>query len=1026
MDFARISIQKPVLTWLLVIGSLIGGYFGYLKVGRLEDPAFTIKEAVVITPYPGATAEQVELEVTDRLEAAIQRLESVKELRSKSYAGSSVIEVELMGTSGPDVIPQIWDELRRKVGDIQPYLPDGVMPSMVNDDFGDVYGILYTLYSDEVSPADLHAYAKRLRLQLLQVKDVADVQISGDIGEEFHVEFSPEQLASFGLHPGELLNGLVEQNKVTPAGGYSVGGRFAQIHPSGLFEGVEDLADLPIGRQGNDAFLRLGDVAGVTRGYEERPSQFIRFNGKNAILIGVSGRPNTNIVDVGKRVDARLLELDSERPLGVQMDSIYEQHTIVDNAVNGFVFNLALSVVIVVGVLCLFMGWRSGLVVGGVLFLTVAATVFFMFVLGIEMERISLGALIIAMGMLVDNAIVVAEGMLVRVQAGQDKLKAASEAVMSTWLPLLGATVVGVLAFSGIGLSSDATGEFTFSLFVVVSISLLLSWVFAVTVTPLFGHYILKRGDDSEADIDPYRGFLYSSYRWALKLSLRFRFTTIVILVALTMTSLFAFQFVKQSFFPDSNTPVFYVNAWTPFGTDIRTTSEMARKLEAAILKDERVESVASLVGAGAPRFMLVYSPEQPDSSYMQLIVRTYDDQVIDDLIQEILEGVRVELPELFVKTERVRLGPGVSAKIEARLIGEDPAELRRLGEKVKTLMYQDPILQDIRSSWREPVPVLRPQFDVERGMQQGVTRKDFAQQLQMLSEGAVFGVFRDADELIPIRVRLPEAERESSDDLGQRLVWSPGRNSWVPVDSFTTDITFTSEEGIIRRMDRERVLTIEANPIAGKLASEAQAGIRPVIENLELPRGYRLEWGGEWESSTEAQTALFKGLPLGYLGMLIIVILLFGKVRQPIVVWSVVPMSVIGISYGLLFSGVAFGFMALLGAISLTGMLLKNSIVLVDEIDARIASGKPRYDALVEASVSRMRPVALASVTTILGMLPLIFDAFFIGMAVTIMAGLAFATLLTLIAVPVVYKILFRIRMDETAESKTALAANK
>ncbi|RME73594.1 MAG: efflux RND transporter permease subunit, partial [Verrucomicrobia bacterium] len=634
MDLARLSIQKPVLTWLLVFGALIGGWIGYLKVGRLEDPAFTIKEAVVITPYPGATAEQVEREVTDKLEAAIQRLDSIKEIRSISYDGRSEIHVELLWTAGPDDIPQIWDELRRKVNDTQPFLPPGAGPSFVNDDFGDVYGLLYAIYSDTASPSELHRYAKRLRIKLLQVEDVADVQIAGAIGEEFHIELEPEQWARFGLNPAQLLSGLNTQNTVSESGGYRLGDRFARMQPTGLFDDLKDLADLPIGLPGDDAFLHLRDVADVSRGYAERPTQVTRFNGHNAVLIGISGRPKVNIVEVGKRVDLRLEELATERPIGIEIAPVYEQHKVVEKAVNGFVLNLVTSVAIVIGVLCLFMGWRTGVVVGGVLFLTVAGTVFLMYLLGTEMERISLGALIIAMGMLVDNAIVVAEGMLVRVQQGIDKLRAASEAVRTTWLPLLGATIVGILAFSGIGLSQDATGEFTFSLFVVITVSLLLSWVFAVTVTPLFGYYLLKSPKESG---DPYRGFLYTLYRAVLKFSLRHRVVTALSLLALTVGSILGFRFVKQSFFPDSNTPIVYVNTWKPFGTDIRATDETARRVEQLILADSRVENVTTLVGMGAPRFMLVYRPEQADSSYAQFIVRTHTHEVIDDLAADIV-----------------------------------------------------------------------------------------------------------------------------------------------------------------------------------------------------------------------------------------------------------------------------------------------------------------------------------------------------------------------------------------------------
>lgn len=1014
MDFAKISIQKPVLTWLLILGSLFGGYYGFLKVGRLEDPAFTIKEAIVVTRYAGASALEVESEVTDKLETAIQRLDSIKEVRSRSYAGRSVIEVELVGTAGPNEIPQIWDELRRKVGDTQAMLPPGAGPSFVNDDFGDVYGLFYAVNSSDLEPSELHAYAKRLKTQLLQVQDVADVQILGDISEELHIDVSPERMARFGLGPEELLSGIATQNMVSPAGGFRVGDRFARIRPTGMYRDADQLAEVPIGRKGAEAYLKLGDVSKVSRGYEERPERIVRHDGEASILLGVAGRPKVNIVDVGYRVEARILEMESERPLGIEISPVYEQHAVVDGAVNGFVLNLGLSVLIVVGVLCLFMGWRSGVVVGGVLFLTVAATVFGMKILGVEMERISLGALIIAMGMLVDNAIVVAEGMLVRVQGGMKKVDAASAAVRSTWLPLIGATVVGVLAFSGIGLSNDATGEFTFSLFVVIGISLMLSWVFAVTVTPLLGNYVLKKPKTSGDSVDPYRGILYAFYRFVLRISLRFKILTVLLLAVMTLASVYGFQFVKQSFFPDSNTPMFYLNVWKPFGADIRATDETAKEIEAILMADERVEAVTSLVGAGGPRFMLVYAPEQADPSYMQFIVRTEVDDVIEGLIADLKPKLATAHPELFFKTERVRLGPGAGAKIEVRIVGEDVATLRKLGDEIQGVLLADKKLESIRTDWRELAPVLRPEYDAERAQLQGLSRSDFAAQLRLLSEGAVFGVFREGDELIPVRVRLPEEDRVNPADLAHRLIWSPGRSGWIPLESVVSKIDLISEESLIRRKNRERTLTVQAEPVAGELASTALARVRPLVEALVLPDGYRLEWGGEYESSTDAQTSLFQGLPLGYLGMFVVVILLFGRVRQPLVIWSVVPMSIIGVTIGLLGTGVAFGFMALLGMISLTGMLLKNSIVLVDEIDVRIADGQPRYSAVLEASVSRARPVVLASLTTILGMAPLVFDAFFIGMAVTIMAGLAFATLLTLVAVPSIYALLFDIADSE------------
>jgi multidrug efflux pump subunit AcrB len=1021
MDISRYAIDRPVNTWLIVLVCLFGGLWGLLTLGRLEDPAFTIKQAVVVTQYPGATAQEVEEEISELLESAIQQLPQLKRLTSKSMPGVSEIEVEIKSTYDGDAIPQIWDELRRKVADAQRDLPAGAAAPVVNDDFGDVYGIFYAVTAPGYSDRDKRDMATFLRREILTVPGVAKVVTAGEPTETIYIEISNERLSTLGISVDQVLRTIASENAVEEAGASRIGDLRVRIGVQPGFDSVASIEALRIGRPGTTEQVSIVDVARVERSETEVPNHLIRFNGESAFTLAVAGVADANIVEIGRAVDAHLAQLQERIPLGLELHPVYEQHVVVDEAINSFIVNLALSIAIVIGVLCLFMGWRVGLVVGATLLLTVLGTLFFMRIFGIEMERISLGALIIAMGMLVDNAIVIAEGMLINMQRGLKAREAAGEASKRTQIPLLGATVIGIMAFSGIGLSPDATGEFLFSLFAVIGISLLLSWVLAITVTPLFGYYLLKV---NESGGDPYGGPVYGIYRGILRGALRFRTATVVALIVLTGASFWAFGFVKQAFFPDSNTPIFYVNYMLPQGSDIRATARDMEEIDAIIRENPGVVSVTSFVGAGASRFMLTYAPQQPNSAYGQFIVRMADRDLIDPLAQKLQTKLGEAYPQAEVRTERLVFGPGGGAKIEARFSGPDSAQLRRLAEEAMRIFDEDGALVDIRHNWRQQELVIAPVFNEDRARIAAVGRTDVAQALQFATTGVRTGTYREGNTQIPIVARPPPQERLDIERLQDRLIWSSAEQAYVPITQVVDRFETISEETLIHRRDRVRTLTVQAEPPGGLTADEGLRRVRKQIESIELPAGYRLQWGGEYESSGEAQQALGAQLPLGFLVMLLISVLLFGKVRQPLIVWLVVPMAVCGVVFGLLGSGLPFGFMALLGLLSLSGMLMKNAIVLVDEIDTQIGEGKERFGALVDASVSRLRPVVLAAGTTILGMVPLLRDAFFANMAVTIMGGLAFASVLTLVAVPVFYALFFTIRPPHEAGDDASEAA--
>jgi multidrug efflux pump subunit AcrB len=671
---------------------------------------------------------------------------------------------------------------------------------------------------------------------------------------------------------------------------------------------------------------------------------------------------------------------------------------------------VAAALVIVIVVLLFFMGLRTGLIIGAILLITVSGTVWFMNYDGIDLQRISLGALIIALGMLVDNAIVVAEGMLIRIKRGDNGVTAAKEVVGATMWPLLGGTIVGILAFASIGLSEDATGEFANSLFWVILISLLLSWFTAVTMTPLLCVQFLKADKQGDSQSDPYAGLLFRKYRSLLSTAINYRGMTMTIVIVLFAASVFGFGYVKQSFFPDSNTPMFFFDMWNVEGTDIRTTRDDLIKIDNYLHTLDGVESTAMFVGAGATRFTLVYDPESTSSSYGQIIITAKNLADLPRLSQQVLDYTARNFPNSEPKTKALRIGPGRDAKIEARLNGPDPVVLRKLSAQVQQIMADDDGAINIKDDWRQPVKVIRPIYNEKAARQLGITREDVSTAMLTAFDGQQIGIFKDGIRLLPIVILPPEGERDDVASIRDVPVYSQVLKTSIPIGQVVSEFKTEWADAKIKKRNRIYTIIPSCDPSHG-LATLLLDRLKPQIDNMELPPGYFLEWGGEFEDSRDANAAISSSLPAGFLTMIIVVILLFGKVRQPLIIWLTVPLAVIGLTAGLLSMNVAFGFMGLLGALSLVGLLIKNAIVLIDEIDTQIDDGKAGYNDIIDSSVSRMRPVMMAASTTILGMAPLLSDVFFLDMAVVIMFGLGFASALTLIVVPVLYAIFFKIK---------------
>lgn len=1003
MDIARFSINRPIYTWIVILICLLGGIWGFNSLGRLEDPAFTIKTAVIVTYYPGASAEEVALEVSEPIESEIQKMGEVDDIQTMNQPGLSWITVNMQDQYDGTELPEVWTTLRNRVGEAS--LPSGTSVPFVNDSFGDVYGMYYAVAGPGFTDGEINDVSAFLRRELLAVEGVSDVALSGVPNETIFIEPDLALTTNLGLSPAVIQAAITGANEMVDGGTMQTDdGRILVQRPAGS-DSVSEIAALSVGVGGQ--VVNLTDFADVYRGREATPSLIVRHNGVEAFTLGVAGIATENIVEVGHRVDARLDELRAELPLGISVEPIYQQHVVVEEASNAFLVNLAMSVAIVVVVLAIFMGWRAAVVVGVTLLLTVVGTLFFMALGSLEMERISLGALIIAMGMLVDNAIVVAEGMQIGMRKGQSSREAATEAASKTQIPLLGATVIGIMAFAGIGLSPDATGEFLFSLFAVIAISLLLSWVLALTATPLLGHYFFKRGTGEQGD--GYDGALFRGYGAVLRACLRFRWLVVAGLIVTTATCYMLFGQIKQQFFPDSNTPLYFVHYKLPQGSSIRQTSADLQVLEDWLQQREEVSAATAFAGQGASRFMLTYDSEDPNPSYGHLVVLVSSLDVIEEEMNALEAYANTAIPQGEFRVKRLAFGPGGGAPIEVRFSGRDPDVLRDLAdEAIELLRGASENIVAPRQDWRERELVLRPIYADDRAQDAGISRSDITNIMQFAVEGIAAGTFREGDRQIPIVIRTPQ---DTDLSLLDHVLYSDSAGGFVPMDQVIDGFVFEPQDTLFHRRDRRDVITVGADVPRGVTAAQVQTQIQATIEAMEIPDGYSMEWGGELESSSEAQASLGGQLPFSLIVMVLISVLLFNAIKQPVIIWLLVPMAVNGVSLGLLGSGLPFTFTALLGLLSLSGMLIKNGIVLVEEIDLT-REAKPDMaldDAIVEASTSRLRPVFLAAATTILGMLPLISDAFFQSMAVTIMGGLAFASVLTLIAAPVFYYMFFR-----------------
>jgi multidrug efflux pump subunit AcrB len=1022
MNLAEFSIKNQLLCVIAILLALVGGWNAYQTMPRFEDPEFTIRSALIFTQYPGASPEQVALEVSDPLETAIQQMQEVRSISTVSSAGLSEIRVEIKYgfSESKEELQIIWTKLRNKMNDAKASLPSEARTPIVNDDFGDVYGLSYLVTGDDFSYAELRTYAKDLQKDILQVKGVGKVQIAGVQDEAIFIEISSETSASLGLSIEKLYDILKQQNSVVFAGNVDIGNQRLSIDPSGDIDSVESIKNLLVSSVSDGKIIYLKDIANVYRDYKTPASKIIRYDGKKAIALGVSNVAGGNVVEVGKAVDQKLAESQSRRPLGIDVHEYYHQGKVVEASVNDFVLNVIAALVIVIASLLFTMGIRSALVISFILLVTVGATLTTMQIIGVPLHRISLGALIISLGMMVDNAVVITEAILVGVKKGRKKLDIAKEIVTQTKWPLLAGTLVGVIAFAPIGFAPGDTAEFTGDLFWVVMIALVFSWVLALTITPLTCYWLFPDTVEDETEQnqqgEEIEGVFFIQFKKLMRWALHSRWLVISFVLGIFALSIWGAQFITQGFFPRSTSPQMVVDIWMPEGTRIEHTEKYMIEIEGFVSQMDGVNGVQTLIGGGTLRYMLTYGSESANSSYGQLLVRVEDYKKIDGMMPIVQDFIAKNYPEAQAKAWRFVLGPGGGSAIEAEFSGPDPIILRRLANEAKAIMKADGRALSVKDDWREPVSIIQPVYSQSKARQAGVSREDLSKAIASFYNGKQVGTFKEGTDLIPIVSRLPGTEVASINDIKSIQVTSSITGKTVPILQVTDGFKTVWRNGKLRSENRIFRIKAQADPFPGELAATLVSRIKPKVEAIDIPNGYSFEWGGESGSSAESSSDLMSTIPLGFLAMVLVVVALFGKIRQPLVIWSVVPLASIGVVFGLVVTGVPLEFMGMLGLLSLSGLLIQNGIILVDRMDTEIDEGKPRFDAIVDSAASRIRPVVLGSFTTALGVIPLFFDAFFQSMAVVIVFGLSFATVITLLFVPVLYATFMQVHAKETA----------
>lgn len=1015
MNIPKYSLENRKVIYFFLAILLIGGIASFFKLPKKEDSPFVIKTAALVTQYPGATPQEVEKLITEPIEREIQSMSDVYQIKSESYFGMSKILIELQPTIDADYMPVKWDELRRKIQNIQPKLPSGASTISVSDDFGDVFGIYYALTAtDGFSYAEMRDWAQRIRTMLTPIDGVQKVALYGEQTEVINVKISASRLANLGLDPNVITRTLQSQNVQVNTGEITTDSYQLRVRTEGIYNSLEDISNqLIITKDGRE--VRLGDIATVERGYYDPPSTLMRVDGKRAIGIGVATGAKDDVVAVGNTVEEHLKDFEKLLPIGMELKTIYPENQIAKEANDGFIMNLIESLVIVILIIFLVMGARAGMLIGSSLLFSVGGTLLIMLMWGVGLNRTSLAAFIIAMGMLVDNAIVVTDNAQVGIRRGKTRYQALIEGAQKPQWALLGATLIAVFSFLPMYLAPASVAEIVKPLFIVLAVSLGLSWILALCQTTTFGNFILKDASADDNRKDPYDTKFYHRFERFLTGLIKRRYVTLTAVIATLVLSLVIMGIMPQSFFPQMNKPYFRADLIFPEGFSIKNVEQEVKEIEAYLASNDKVKSYSVTIGGSPVRYYLASSSYGPKPNFANILIETNEPEDAATVEKEFYEHLTGNFPDIITRSSLFALSPVPDAAIEIAFIGENMDTLTALVERAKDIARQCDMVTEVRSNWGNKVPVWKPLFSQQKGLRLGITRQQVASTFRTATNGLPLGEYREGDVSMPILLKDADIETMNLNDVKSLPVLST-KGSSVKVEQVIDTFSLDYEYNMIRRYNRERCMAMQCEPKRGEntMASFDQVW-KAVSSQIQLPEGYRMKYFGEQESQDTGNAALAKNIPVTFLLIYITLLLLFPKnYRKPILIMAMLPLIFIGVVLGLLVFGKSLDFFATLGLLGLIGMNIKNAIVLVDEIGLQLESGKAPVAAVVEATKTRIVPVTMASGTTILGMLPLLGDAMFAGMAATIMGGLFVSTILTIFVLPVTYCIFFKIRADK------------
>ena len=1011
MNLPVYSLENKKIIYFFLAIMLIGGIYSFFKLPKKEDSPFVIKQAVLVTQYPGATPQEVEKLITEPIEREIQSMSDVFQIKSESYFGMSKISIELQPTLAPDYMPVKWDELRRKVANIQPRLPSGASAINVSDDFGDVFGIYYALTADEgFTYDDMRDWAQKIKTELTPIQGVQKVYLFAEQTQVVNVRISVPKLANLGIDPNSIQQVLQTQNLLVNTGEIMTGTYQLRVRAEGTYKSIEDIRDQLIVTKGGGE-VRLGDIATIERGYMDPPSNLMRVDGKRAIGIGVATGAKDDVVAVGDAVAEHLKEMEQLFPIGMELKTIYPENQIANEANNGFILNLIESLLIVIVIIFLVMGSRAGMLVGSSLLFSVGGTLLIMLIWGVGLNRTSLAAFIIAMGMLVDNAIVVTDNAQVGIKRGLSRYQALVDGATKPQWALLGATFIAVCSFLPMYLAPASVAEIVKPLFIVLGVSLGLSWILALTQTTTFGNFILKEAKPGESK-DPYDTKLYHKFENALGRLIKRRYLTLTSVVATLFLSLFIMSIMPQSFFPIMNKPYFRADLIFPEGYGIDDVERNVIKIEEYLKNNDKIKSYSFTLGGSPVRYYLASSSIGPKPNFANVLIETKDAKDAQSEENKFYEYMVANYPDILTRSALFALSPVPDAAIEIGFVGDNIDTLVALTQRAQEIARKNDMVMEVRNSWGNKVPVWKPLYSQEKGLRLGITRQQMAYSLRSATNGVPLGEYREGDVFMPILLKDADRDSMNLNDIKTLPVYSAKGRS-VKVEQVIDDFSLDYEYSVVKRYNRQRYMMMQCEPKRGANTMAAFSQLwQDIQQEVQVPEGYKLQYFGEQSEQDKGNKAIAANIPLMFGLIYLTLLFLFPKYyRKPVLIMCMLPLIFIGVVLGLLVFGKSLDFFAMLGLLGLIGMNIKNAIVLVDEIGLQLDSGLAPVNAVIEATKTRIVPVTMASGTTILGMLPLLGDAMFAGMAATIMGGLFVSTILTIFVLPVTYCIFFKIK---------------